>query len=134
MRSGSSACWPNSGMNSGSATRARFGRAWCGNRRRTERDAAHLLDLLLQKRFPCIWIPSLAERDTRQLLRHRHKLVCFRTSVRNQLHALAMSQGVCRKKKLFTAQGREEWKNSRSIRGPAAGVRSCSICSIGSIR
>ncbi len=68
------------------------------------RDAAHLLDLLLQKRFPCIWIPSLAERDTRQLLRHRHKLVCFRTSVRNQLHALAMSQGVCRKKKLLHLQ------------------------------
>jgi transposase len=41
-------------------------------------------------------------------LRHRYKLVCFRISVKNQLHALAMSQGVCRKKKLFTAQGREE--------------------------
>jgi len=72
------------------------------------RDAAHLLDLLLQKRFPRIWIPSLAERDTRQLLRHRHKLVCFRTSVKNQLHALAMSQGICRKKRLFTAKGRAE--------------------------
>jgi transposase len=72
------------------------------------RDAAHLLDLLLQKRFPRIWIPSWAERDTRQLLRHRHKLVCFWTSVKNQLHALAMSQGICRKKKLFTAKGRVE--------------------------
>ena len=72
------------------------------------RDALHLLHLLLEKRFPRIWIPSPAERDTRQLLRHRYKLVCFRVSVKNQLHALAMSQGVCRKKKLFTAQGREE--------------------------
>jgi len=72
------------------------------------RDANHLLHLLLEKRFPRIWIPSPAERDTRQLLRHRYKLVCFRTSVKNQLHALAMSQGICRKKKLFTAQGREE--------------------------
>ena len=71
------------------------------------RDALHLLHLLLEKRFPRIWIPSPAERDTRQLLRHRHKLVCFRVSVKNQLHALAMSQGVCRKKKLFTARGRE---------------------------
>jgi transposase len=72
------------------------------------RDALHLLHLLLEKRFPRIWIPTPAERDARQLLRHRHKLVCFRVSVKNQLHALAMSQGVCRKKKLFRAQGREE--------------------------
>jgi transposase len=41
-------------------------------------------------------------------LRHRYKLVCFRVSVKNQLHGLAMSQGICRKKKLFTAQGGEE--------------------------
>jgi transposase len=72
------------------------------------RDAAHLLRLLVENRFPRIWIPSPAERDTRQLLRHRYKLVCFRVSVKNQLHGLAMSQGVCRKKRLFTAQGREE--------------------------
>jgi transposase len=72
------------------------------------RDATHLLHLLAENRFPRIWIPSPQERDTRQLLRHRHKLVCFRASVKNQLHALAMSQGMCRKKKLFTEQGREE--------------------------
>jgi transposase len=72
------------------------------------RDAAHLLRLLAENRFPRIWIPTPAERDTRHLLRHRYKLVCFRVSVKNQLHGLAMSQGVCRKKKLFTAKGREE--------------------------
>lgn len=72
------------------------------------RDAGHLLRLLLEKRFPRIWIPSPAERDLRQLLRHRSKLVCFRVSVKNQLHGLAMSQGICRKKKLFTAKGRED--------------------------
>jgi len=71
-------------------------------------DAAHLLRLLLEKGFPRISIPSPAERDMRQLLRHRYKLVCFRVSVKNQLHGLAMSQGMCRKKKLFTAKGREE--------------------------
>ena len=98
------------------------------------RDAAHLLDLLLQKRFPRIWIPSPAERDTRQLLRHRHKLVCFRTSVKNQLHALAMSQGVCRKKKLFTAQGREELE--KLSLGPWASRRRQELlaCSTSSIR
>src|SRR5215472_18103391 len=57
------------------------------------RDALHILDLLIQDRFPRIWVPSAAERDVRQLVRHRHKLVRFRTSVMNQLQALAMAQG-----------------------------------------
>ncbi len=73
-----------------------------------ERDAALLLDLLLAKRFPRIWVPTPAERDLRQLLWHRHKLVCLRTMLGNQLHALALSQGLCRKKKLFTRKGRAQ--------------------------
>jgi transposase len=73
-----------------------------------QRDAALILDLLLAKRFPKIWVPTPAERDFRQLLVHRHKLVCLRTTLGNQLHALAMSQGLCRKKKLFTRKGRVE--------------------------
>src|SRR5215475_13846667 len=72
------------------------------------RDALHILDLLLTNRFPRIWIPSPAERDVRQLLRHRHKLVRFRTSVMNQLHALAIGQGLCRKQKLWSKVGRRE--------------------------
>jgi transposase len=72
------------------------------------RDARHLLELLLSSRFPRIWVPSPAERDVRQLLRHRFQLVSFRTSVKNQLHALAMGQRVCRRKKLWSAQGRVE--------------------------
>jgi transposase len=73
-----------------------------------KRDAAHLLRLLLENRFPRIWIPSPAERDLRQLLRHRFKLICLRSSVKNQLHALAMGEGVCRKKKLWAPTGRRE--------------------------
>ena len=72
------------------------------------RDALHLLHLLVEERFPRIWVSSPAERDVWQLLRHRHKLVGFRTSVRNQLHALAMGEGVCRKKKLWSKVGRKE--------------------------
>jgi len=72
------------------------------------RDACHLLDLLLRGKFPRIWIPSPSDRDVRQLLRHRHKLVCLRTSVMNQLHALAMGQGLCRKAKMWTRAGRKE--------------------------
>ena len=72
------------------------------------RDALHILDLLLTNRFPRIWVPSAEERDVRQMLRHRHKLVRFRTSVKNQLHALAMTQGLCRRKKLWGRVGRKE--------------------------
>jgi transposase len=72
------------------------------------RDAAHLLQLLLEHCFPRIWVPSLEERDVRQLLMHRHKQVQTRTQVKNQLHALALSQGVQRKRKLWTQAGRAE--------------------------
>ncbi len=72
------------------------------------RDAAHLLELLLSERFPRIWRPTLEERDLRQLVWHRQKLVWMRNAVGNQLHALVMGEGVCRKKKLFTKKGRVE--------------------------
>jgi transposase len=72
------------------------------------RDAEHLLDLLRTERFPRIWVPSRAERDLRQLLVHRMKQVRARTQVKNQLHALAISQGVCRKGKLWSVKGRKE--------------------------
>lgn len=74
-----------------------------------ERDARLILDLLLSKRFPRIWVPTAAERDLRQLLWHRHKLVSLRTMLCNQLHFLAMSQGLCRKQKLFSKKGRSEF-------------------------
>jgi transposase len=72
------------------------------------RDARHILSLLMEDRFPRIWVPSAAERDVRQLVRHRHKLVRLRTSVMNQLHALAMGQGLCLKRKLWTTVGRQK--------------------------
>ena len=72
------------------------------------RDAAHILQLLVEERFPRIWRPGLAERDLRQLVWHRQKLVWMRNAVGNQLHALAMGEGVCRKKQLWTKKGRAE--------------------------
>jgi len=46
------------------------------------RDAAHILKLLIEGRFPRLWTPSAEERDLRQLLVHRHKLVAIRTRVK----------------------------------------------------
>jgi len=73
-----------------------------------QRDAAHILHLLVENRFPRLWMPTPAERDLRQLVLHRVKLVQMRTKVMNQLHALAMGQGLCRKKKLWSQAGRRE--------------------------
>lgn len=70
------------------------------------RDARHLLDLLLDGRFPRLWVPSTEIRDVRQLLRHRQKLVELRAQVKNQLQHLALNQGVRRKRRLWSAEGR----------------------------
>lgn len=85
------------------------------------RDAAHLLELLLTDRFPRLWIPSATERDLRQLLKHRHKLVQMRTAVKNQLHALAMNQGLCRGRTLWSIRGQQELEKLRL--GPWASRR-----------
>ncbi|HEX5423982.1 MAG TPA: IS110 family transposase [Candidatus Acidoferrales bacterium] len=69
------------------------------------RDAALLLRLLLDGRFPRIWTPSGEEKDLRQLLIHRYKLVRMRAQVKNELQHLAMNQGVMRKRKLWSKAG-----------------------------
>jgi len=84
-----------------------------------ERDAALILELLLSERFPRICVPTPAKRDLRQLLWHRHKLVGLRTMLGNQLHFLPMSQGLCRKRKLFSKKGRGELVALPSGLGPS---------------
>ena len=69
------------------------------------RDAALILKLLLEGRFPRIWTPSSEEKDLRQLLIHRYKLVRLRAQVKNELQHLAMNQGVTRKRKLWNKAG-----------------------------
>ena len=54
------------------------------------RDAALLLRLLAEDRFPAIWMPSTELRDLRALLLHRHQWVRLRTRVQNALHAIAL--------------------------------------------
>src|SRR5215469_8380195 len=82
-------------------------RARAVRRQKTDtRDAEHLLDLLRSQKCPRVWVPAPEERDRRQRLKHRNKLVPIQTSVRNQRHFLAMSEGLCRKQKLWSRQGR----------------------------
>src|ERR1700678_1293533 len=76
-------------------------------KQKTDReDARLLLRLLRENNFPRIWVPDPENRDLRQLLWHRHRLVQMRTRIMNQLQALAMNEGHRWKKKLFSAQGR----------------------------
>jgi transposase len=78
-------------------------------KQKTDREDARLLLRLLQENnFPRIWIPSPKNRDLRQLLWHRHRMVQMRTRIMNQLQALAMNEGYRWKKKLFSQQGRAQ--------------------------
>jgi transposase len=92
---------------------------WIGNaaeirtkrvrKQKTDRqDAQLLLRLMMEERFPRIWVPDSENRDLRQLLWHRHRLVQMRTRVMNQLHVVALNEGLRRKKALWRPAGRQE--------------------------
>jgi transposase len=92
---------------------------WIGNaaeirtkrvrKQKTDRqDAQLLLRLMMEDRFPRIWVADAGNRDLRQLLWHRHRLVQMRTRVMNQLHVVALNEGLQRKKALWRPAGRKE--------------------------
>jgi transposase len=92
---------------------------WIGNaaeirskrvrKQKTDRqDAQLLLRLMVEDRFPRIWVADAENRDLRQLLWHRHRLVQMRTRVMNQLHVVALNEGLRRKKALWRPAGRSE--------------------------
>ena len=84
-------------------------RARATRRQKTDqRDAELLLELLQDAQFPWLRQPTAEQRDRRQLLLHRHRLVQMRTRVKNQLQALAMDQGVRQQSRLWSAQGRTQ--------------------------
>ena len=78
-------------------------------KQKTDRqDAQLLLRLMREDRFPRIWVPDTENRDLRQLLWHRHRLVQMRTRVMNQVHVVTLNEGLRRKKALWRAAGRQE--------------------------
>ena len=72
-----------------------------------KRDAAHILKLMMENRFPRLWTPDREQRDLRQLVLHRHKLVEIRSRVKNELQHLAMNKGVQKKAKLWSQTGQQ---------------------------
>lgn len=85
---------------------ARIRAAQISRQKTDRRDAAHILTLLLEKRFPRIWVPTDGERDQRQLLLHRSKLVRMRTQVKTELQHVALNQGMQKKRQLWSVRGR----------------------------
>src|SRR5271167_3642534 len=75
-------------------------------RQKTDRrDAGHILKLLMEGRFPKLWVATAEQRDLRQLLIHRHKLVEIRTRVKNGLQHLAMNRGLQKRRQLWSEAG-----------------------------
>jgi transposase len=72
-----------------------------------KRDAAHILKLVLENRFPKLWTPDREQRDLRQLVLHRHNLVEIRSRVKNELQHLSLNKGVQRKHKLWSQAGQK---------------------------
>src|SRR5436305_14359497 len=86
-------------------------------KQKTDRqDAQLVLQLMLEDRFPEIWVPSWENRDLRQLLWHRHRLVQARTRMMNQLQAVALNEGLRCRKKLFREAGRKQLEGFRLAR------------------
>src|ERR1019366_9564653 len=72
-----------------------------------KRDAAHILKLVVEGRFPRLWTPDREQRDLRQLVLHRHKLVEIRSRVKNELQHLSLNKGMQRKAKLWSQAGQK---------------------------
>ena len=72
-----------------------------------KRDAAHILKLVVEGRFPRLWTPDREQRDRRQLVLHRHKLVEIRSRVKNELQHLSLNKGMQKKRALWSQAGQK---------------------------
>jgi transposase len=73
--------------------------------RNGRRDADLILKLLMEGRFPAIWLPSKELQDLRSLLRHRHQWVRMRTRIQNALQSIALANGLRRGPALWSHDG-----------------------------
>ncbi len=95
-------------------------------KQKTDRqDAQLILRLMLKDDFPRIWVPSWENRDLRQLLWHRHRMVQMRTRIMNQLQALALNEGLRCRKRLWREHGRQQLESFRLA--PWASRRRCDL-------
>jgi transposase len=82
--------------------------ASCVRQQKTDkRDAAHIRKLLEEGRFAKLWMPDREQREQRQLVIHRHKLVEIRSRVKNELQHLSLNKGMQRQNKLWSVAGQK---------------------------
>ena len=87
---------------------AKIRKAETRKQKHDRRDARLLLDLLVENRFPAIWMPSAEQRDVRTLLRHRHQWVRMRARVQHTLQSMALSSGLRRGGSLWSQAGQHD--------------------------
>jgi transposase len=68
-------------------------------------DADLILRLLVENRFPAIWLPTKELLDLRALVLHRHQWVRIRTRIQNALQAIALANGLRRGPSLWSYDG-----------------------------
>jgi len=72
-----------------------------------KRDAGHIRKLVEEGRFPKLWMPERDQRDQRQLVIHRHKLVQIRSRVKNELQHLSLNKGMQKQNKPWSVAGQK---------------------------
>jgi transposase len=90
------------------------------------RDAADLADLLRMGRLPEAWIAPAPVRELRELTRYRRKLVGFRTSGKDQVHAVLAKLGIPVQCSDIFGRGGQLWLDGLSLPQPYAGK----VCSL----
>jgi transposase len=71
------------------------------------RDAQLELKLLVEDRFPTIWMPSIEQRDLRTLLGDRHQWVKMRSRLQHTLHAIALNHALRQGRALWNPAGQK---------------------------
>ncbi len=94
------------------------------------RDAALLLQLLAENRFPTIWMPSTELRDLRALLLHRHQWVRLRTRVQNAWHASRWVMACSADTRCGIEMAKRCWHRCRCQRTPPIVAMSSRRCLI----
>src|SRR5215469_663908 len=72
------------------------------------RDAELILQMLVENRFPAIWLPTKELLDLRALVLHRHQWVRIRTRIQNALQAIALANGLRRGPSLWSYDGQAQ--------------------------
>ena len=87
-----------------------------------DRDATLLADLLRMGSLPEGWIAPPVLRETRELVRYRHKLSQLRAGLKSQIHAVLGKEGVIPDLKALWGPAGSLWLDDQKLAG-MSGVR-----------